>query len=51
MAEKRAPTVMNLFSETLKRALPTKGLRTSAETLKVPIKTPISASLDPDLAR
>jgi len=51
MERTRAPAIMNFLSGILKRAFPTKGLRTSAETLKTPIKTPISASLDPDLAR
>jgi hypothetical protein len=42
---------MKSLSEILRRALPTKGLRTREETLKTPTRTPISASLDPNLER
>jgi hypothetical protein len=45
------PAIIKFLSEILKRALPTKGLMTNDETLKTPIKTPISASADPDLER
>jgi len=39
------------FSEILRRALPTKGLARREEKLKIPIRTPISTSADPDLER
>jgi len=42
---------MNFLSGILKRALPTKGLRTKEETLNTPIRKPISASEDPRLER
>jgi hypothetical protein len=42
---------MNFLSGILKRALPTKGLRIKEETLKTPMRKPISASEDPLLAR
>jgi hypothetical protein len=42
---------MKSFSGNLERALPTKGLRTREETKKDPMRTPISASLDPNLER
>jgi hypothetical protein len=43
--------IINLFSEVLRSALPTKGLRTIEERVKIPIRMPISISLDPDLER
>jgi hypothetical protein len=49
--KRRAPANIKFFSGILKRAIPTKGLRTSEATLKIPISTPISASVDPDLQR
>jgi hypothetical protein len=42
---------MKVFSGILRRALPTKGLRTNEETVKIPMRTPISTSVDPDLER
>jgi len=42
---------MNFLSGILKRAFPTKGLRTKEETLKTPMRKPISASGDPLLDR
>ncbi len=42
---------MKLFSGILKRALPTSGLKIREETKKTPMRTPISASLAPDLER
>jgi hypothetical protein len=42
---------MKLLSGILRRALPTIGLKTKEETLKAPIRTPISASLAPNLER
>jgi hypothetical protein len=38
---------MKLFSGTLKRAMPTSGLKIREETKKTPMRTPISASLAP----
>jgi len=45
------PAIIKFFSGILKRALPTDGLIINEETLKTPIKTPISVSTDPDLER
>jgi hypothetical protein len=45
------PANMNFLSGILKRALPTKGLRTKEETLNTPTRKPISASEDPRLER
>jgi len=42
---------MNFFSEIFIRALPTKGLMIREATLKAPTRTPISASLEPNLER
>jgi hypothetical protein len=42
---------MNFLSGILKSDLPTKGLRTKAETLKIPMSKPISALEDPLPAR
>jgi hypothetical protein len=42
---------MNFFSEILKSALPTKGLMIREATLNAPTRTPISASLEPNLER
>jgi hypothetical protein len=50
-AKRRAPVIMKVFSGILRRALPTKGLRTNEETVKIPMRTPISTSVDPDLER
>jgi hypothetical protein len=49
--KRRLPPSINVLSETLKRALPTKGLRIIEEILGIPIRTPISISVDPDLER
>jgi len=43
--------IMNFFSGIFKRALPTKGLRIKEEILNIPTRTPIPASLAPDLER
>jgi hypothetical protein len=51
MAKRRAPAIIKVFSGIFKRALPTKGLRTNEETAKLPIRMPISASLDPNFER
>jgi hypothetical protein len=42
---------MKFLSGILERTLPTKGLRINDETLKAPIRTPISVSLDSNLER
>jgi hypothetical protein len=42
---------MNFFSGIFKRATPAKGLRNNEETAKLPIRTPISTSVDPNLER
>jgi hypothetical protein len=47
----RAPVIIKFFSGIFKRALPTKGLRTNEETPRIPIRTPISTSEDPNLER
>jgi hypothetical protein len=43
--------IMNFFSGVFERALPTKGLKTNAATKKIPIRTPVSISLEPDRER
>jgi hypothetical protein len=45
------PAIIKFFSGDLKRVLPTDGLIINEETLKTPIRTPISVSTDPDLER
>jgi hypothetical protein len=50
-AKMRVPVSINFFSGIFKRALPTKGLRTNEETPRIPIRTPISISEDPNLER
>jgi hypothetical protein len=50
-AQRRFPAIINFLSGIFKRALPTKGLMISETTLKTPTRTPISASLDPNLER
>jgi hypothetical protein len=42
---------MTFLSGIVKRALPTMGRRINEETLKIPIRKPISASLVPNLER
>jgi hypothetical protein len=42
---------MKLLSGILTRAFPTIGLKIKEETLKTPTRTPISASLAPNLER
>jgi hypothetical protein len=42
---------MKLLSDILTKALPTIGRRSKEETLKAPTRTPISASVDPNLER
>jgi hypothetical protein len=43
--------IIKVFSGILRRALPTKGLRINEERVKIPIRIPISTSLDPNLER
>jgi hypothetical protein len=50
-ANKRAPIIINFFSGILRRALPTNGRRATEERVKIPIRIPISTSLDPNLDR
>jgi len=47
----RVPAIMKCLSGVLTRPLPTKGLRMSEDTLRLPIRTPISTSVDPNLER
>jgi hypothetical protein len=49
--ERRAPAIRNFFSGNFIRALPVIGLKTSAETPKIPIRKPISTSVDPHFER
>jgi hypothetical protein len=50
-AKRRAPAIIKVFSWVFKRALPINGLKTNEEKKKIPMRTPISASVDPDLER
>jgi len=50
-AKRRERAIIKYFAEILKRALPINGLKTNEETPKLPIRTPISVSLDPNLER
>jgi hypothetical protein len=50
-AKRRDPIIINFFSGVLKSAFPMKGLKTNEQKKKIPIRTPISTSLDPDLER
>jgi hypothetical protein len=50
-ANRRAPIIINFFSGIFRRALPTNGLRATEERVKIPIRMPISTSLDPNLER
>jgi hypothetical protein len=49
--QRMVPEIMKFLSGILKRALPTTGRRINEETLKIPIRKPISASLAPNLER
>ena len=51
VANNKAANFMMLFSEYLNRAPPTRSLETNDETLKMPTSTPISLSLELNLAR
>lgn len=50
-AKRKAPVIIKFLSGVFNRALPTKGLITKEETLKIPIRIPISVSGDPSLER
>jgi hypothetical protein len=50
-AKRRAPAIIKVFSGILRRALPIKGLKSSAVTKKAPTRKPISDSVDPNLER
>jgi hypothetical protein len=43
--------IIKFFSGIFRRALPTKGLKTNAAKKKIPIRIPVSTSLDPDCER
>jgi hypothetical protein len=43
--------IIKVFSGTFKRALPIKGLKTTEEKKKTPIRIPVSISDSPDLER
>jgi hypothetical protein len=49
--KRTAPAIIKVFSGIFRRALPTKGLRTNEEIAGIPIRTPISTSVDPSLER
>jgi hypothetical protein len=49
--KRRVPTIIKVFSGVFKRALPTTILNINEEILNIPIRTPISVSLDPNLER
>jgi hypothetical protein len=50
-ANRMAPIIMNLFSGIFKRAFPTKSLKTTDARKKIPMRTPISISVDPNFER
>jgi hypothetical protein len=50
-AKRRAPMVIMFFSGIFVRALPVKGLKTTEEKKKLPMRRPISTSVDPNLER
>jgi len=50
-AKRRAPLVIKFFSGIFVRALPIKGLKINEEKKKIPMRTPISASVDRNLER
>jgi len=43
--------IIKFFSGVFRRALPIKGLRKNADEAKIPIRIPISISVDPNLER
>jgi hypothetical protein len=50
-AKRSKPAIIKVFSWIFRRALPTKGLRTNEEAAEIPVRTPISTSVDPSLER
>ncbi len=46
-----APAIMNSFSRSLRKALPTSGLDTTEARLMAPMRIPISASVARNLLR
>jgi hypothetical protein len=49
--KRRAPAIIKSLSRILRRALPIKGLNDKEEKKKIPMRTPISDSVDPNLER
>jgi hypothetical protein len=45
------PVIIKFFSGIFVRALPTRGLKTNEEKKKIPMRTPISASVDRNFER
>jgi hypothetical protein len=50
-AKRRAPNIITVFSEYLRRAVPTRSLAASDEAPKIPMSTPISLTLEPNFAK
>jgi hypothetical protein len=50
-AKRRLPAIIKFFSGIFRSALPIKGLGTNEAIAKIPIRTPISTSSDPNLER
>jgi hypothetical protein len=49
--KRMAPPIIKFFSGVFRRALPINGLNTNEETPKIPMRTPISTSVLPNLER
>jgi hypothetical protein len=49
--KRRAPAIMKFFSGIFRRPLPTKGLKTTEEKKRIPIRIPISVSVHWNLER
>jgi hypothetical protein len=47
----RVPAIINVFSGIFIRALPIKGFEINEKKKKIPMRTPISVSVDPNLER
>jgi len=50
-AKRKVPAIIKFLSGIFRRALPTKGLKTNEEIPRIPIRIPISTSVDPNLER
>jgi hypothetical protein len=50
-ATRSAPAIIKVFSWIFKSAFPTNGLNTNEEKEKIPMRIPISFSVDPNLER